>query len=399
MRKRSGRSAVSSELQDERGMADAPLRSSLRCTTARRLRRLAVPGAQVAIRREGDLLWSACAGTLRLDPNRSGSTGRVDRRDRFVVASVTKLVVACTTLSLVERGELHLDDPVAEWIPDLPHSNQITARMLLGHRSGLPEYFRDADVRRKLTSEPLASWSRDELLDAVVRLGSERAPDQRLDYRNSNYIALGEILARRTGSTVADLMAERVSRPLGLTTMSFAGNETGIGRLAAPHRRRLGRPVDLLTRTDGHVPSHAIGEVWADGGLSSSAEDLAALTEGLFEGKLLHLATVQDMTRRYVSPGSAVRGVLGALQAIYLGPARRSYGLGVAIEQRASTTKLGHEGMYYGWSATTTYEPSTRTTVTVTTNLSGIPVPAERLERSLRAALSRSAPPTGPSQS
>ncbi len=229
---------------------------------------------------------------------------------------------------------------------------------------------------------------RTELLDVVGRLGSESAPDQGFAYRNTNYLAIGEILERCSGQTVGELVEERVSRPLGLKTLSFAGDQSGVGRLASPHERRLTHAVDLLSRTDERLPSHAIGEVWTDGGLACSAEDLATLTEALFEGRLLRKETVEDMTRRFTSRGSAVGGILGALQAIYLGPAQRSYGLGVAIEQRATTTTFGHEGMYYGWSATTTYDPRTRVTIAVLTNLATIPVPAERLERSLRKAMS-----------
>lgn len=54
------------------------------------------------------------------------------------------------------------------------------------------------------------------------------------------------------------------------------------------------------------------------------------------------------------------------------------------------TTTLGHEGMYYGWSAATTYDPRTRVTIAVVTNLAAIPVPAERLERSLREVMAKS---------
>ena len=385
-----GPSSVSYEPRDERGAADDSARSLLRSTATTKLARIGVPGAQIAIRREGSVYWSACAGQLRLAGDRSGPVEGVRSQDRFVVASITKLVVACVALSLVESGELDLDLPVAGWLPELAQGDTITLRMLLSHRSGLHEYFRDDEVRRKLMNEPGAAWSRAELLDAVGRRGREGAPDQHFAYRNSNYIAVGEILARCTGRTIGDLVEERISRPLGLTTLAFAGNEHGVGRLASPHKRRLGRAIDLLARTNGQLPSHAIGEVWTDGGLATSAEDLAILTEGLFEGRLLRMDTVDDMIRRFASPGSAVGGVLGALQAVYLGRVRRSYGLGVAIEQRATTTTLGHEGMYYGWSAATTYDPRTRVTISVVTNLAAIPVPAERLERSLREVMAKS---------
>ena len=311
---------------------------------------------------------------------RRSASGRASRRN------LARLGVPGARVAVRRDGELDLDSPAARWLPELPHEDAITVRMLLGHRSGLREYFGDPGVRHKL-NDPRASRSRGELLDAVGRLGSEAEPDQRFAYRNTNYLAVGEILERLTGESIADLVEERISRPLGLTTLSFAGAEFGVGRIAGPHKRRRRRPVDLLSRTDGHLPSHTFGEVWTDGGLAASAEDLATLTEALLRGGLLRPETVEEMTRRSASPGSAVGGLLGVLQRVYLGPARRSYGLGVAVEQREDTTVLGHDGMYYGWSAMTTYDARTHVTVAVVTNLAAIPVPAQRLQRAVRSAL------------
>lgn len=348
----------------------------------------AVPGAQVAVRREGDVLWSACAGRPRLASGLARADDPVAPEDRFVVASVTKLVVACTALSLAEDRDLPLDEPVERWLPELPQSDRLTLRTLLGHRSGLREYFADERIRRKMRHDPSAAWSRGELLEAVAELGGEEAPGQRFAYRNSNYIAVGEILARFSGQTVEELVQERISRPLGLETLSFAGDEHPRGRLASPHKRRFVRAIDLLPRTNNTLPSHTVGEVWTDGGIATSAEDLAMLTEALFEGRLLSPATVDDMTRRSTSRGSAGGGVLGVLRTIYMGRGQHSYGLGVAVEGRGAVTTFGHEGMYYGWSAVATFDPHTRVTIAVATNLAAIPVPAERLERALREVVS-----------
>lgn len=379
------------EVRHERGGADEPLAAPLRAATTGTMKRHAVPEAQVAIRRGGALLWSVCAGASRGGPVRTGANHLANPQDRFVVASATKFVVACATLSLVEKGDLPLDEPVARWLPELPQSDRLTLRMLLSHRSGLREYFDDELIREKLKTDPSAEWRRAELLEAGARLGSEGAPDQRFAYRNINYIAVGEMVARCTGRTVEDVVQERLSEPLGLETLSFCGTGHGHGRLVSPHKRRFGRAIDLLPRTNATLPSHTIGEVWTDGGIATSARDLATLTEAVFEGRLLDPATVDDMTRRSASPGSAVGGVLGALQSLYVGRARRSYGLGVAIEERSEATTFGHEGMYYGWSAVTTFDPQTRVTIAVVTNLAAIPVPAERLERALREVVRRAA--------
>ena len=56
------------------------------------------------------------------------------------MASATKLATECLVAQLAERGVLRLDDPVATWLPELPHADLLTPRLLLAHRSGLREY-------------------------------------------------------------------------------------------------------------------------------------------------------------------------------------------------------------------------------------------------------------------
>ena len=292
------------------GEADGVLSDALWAAMKRELDRARIPGAQAAVRRNGTLLWSASAGRIKL-------TGRdeepVGREDRFVIASVTKLVVACVAMSITKRGELNLDEPIRKWLPDLPNAGRITLRMLLGHTSGLPEYFEDKLLARRLRREPFYPWTRREVLEAVWRLGAEAKPGESYAYRNSNYVALGEILELCAGKSLESLVRERIAELLGLRTLSFGENYPEGSRVASPHVTVLGRVFDPLSRTGGEIPSHAAGEVWADGGIAASADDLAAFTEALFGGGLLRQETVEAMT----APNErAPRG---------------SYGLGVGI--------------------------------------------------------------------
>ena len=55
----------------------------------------------------------------------------------YSVASVTKSFVAATALQLVNEGRLSLDEPVEPWLPELPHADEVTLAMLLGHTAGL----------------------------------------------------------------------------------------------------------------------------------------------------------------------------------------------------------------------------------------------------------------------
>lgn len=370
------------------GAADRTLSSRLRSALERGLYDTGTPGAQVAVRRDGQTLWSACAGRLRLDRTRGEEPENVERNDRFVIASVTKLVVSCVTLSLVERGELDLEQTVDRWLPGLPNSDGITVRMLLGHGSGLREYFEDKLVRRRLKTNPLRHWDRQEILDAVYRLGPEAGPGERFAYRNTNYIVVGETLERCTGKRIGDLVRDHVSRPLGLETLSFSGEEPenpGGGRLASPYTWRPFGLSDPLRLTGGLVPSDAVGEVWSDGGVSASAEDVAALTDELFGGRLLRPRTVREL----VTPlGYKKTLPAKALDLAISGADSDAYGLGVVVEQRGGRRLLGHDGLYLGWSSATTFEPRSRLTITALTNLVSPRVPARVLENRLRTALS-----------
>ena len=287
--------------------------------------------------------------------------------DRFVLASATKLATACLVAQLAQRGALRLDDPVSDWLPQLPYAGRLTPRLLLAHRSGLREYTKDRALARLMNGgAPDHRWSRDELLAAIARLGSERAPDERFAYRNSNYVVAAELAERAAGQDLESLLAERIARPLGIAGFSFAS----AGRLATPHLGLLRRPVDLLAVTGGRIPNDALGPVWGDGGIASSAQDLARFTEALFGGELLSGAALGELVTRSSRFGR-----------------RRGYGLGVMTSRERGGVLAGHDGMYFGWTASTGIDDATATTVTAVANIAGASVPAARLAKAVRAAL------------
>ena len=329
------------------------------------LARARPPGAQIAVRRRGVLVWAACAGRVdRADP--------VAATDRFVLASATKLATSCIVALLAERGALDLDTPVRPWLPELPNADRLTPRLLLAHRSGLREYASDRAIARRLNGgAPDYPWSRGELIEAIARLGPEREPDERFAYRNSNYIVAAELAERAGGDDFATLLDALIAGPLGLPGFSCAASVGG-ARLATPHVALLGRPVDLLAVTGGVVPTDALGPVWGDGGIASSAQDLARFTEALFTGELVSTQTLGAMVSR--------RSRLGR---------KAGYGLGVMISQVPGAVVAGHDGWYFGWTSSTGIDDATATTVAVVTNLGGPTVPAARIANAARSALTR----------
>ena len=323
----------------------------LRTAVAAALARTRAPGAQVVVRRRGELLWAA-------------RTAGVAATDRFVLASTTKPVVATLLCMLGERGALDLDAPVSTWLPGLPPA--LTPRLLLAHRSGLRDYTKDRRIARRMNGgDPAYAWTRGELIDAIVRAGAEREPDRRFAYRNGNYVIAAEIAERAGGRDIGALLDELIARPLGLETMSFSGS-----RLVTPHLVMLRRAVDLLAVTGGRVPSDAIGPVWGDGGVAASAADLARFFEALFAGELVTPAMLGQMVARRSRMG---RGT--------------GYGLGLTIQRRAGATLAGHDGMYFGWTASASIDDATATTVVALVGAARLPVPATVVANAARDAL------------
>ncbi|MDT7838840.1 serine hydrolase [Aquabacterium sp. OR-4] len=99
-----------------------------------------VPGAAVALIRDRRLVWSGGYG------RRSAAAGEAVTPDTvFEAASMSKPVMAMLAMQLVDRGQLDLDRPVVAYgpellVPDQPEKQRVTARMLLAHTSGYPNW-------------------------------------------------------------------------------------------------------------------------------------------------------------------------------------------------------------------------------------------------------------------
>ena len=119
----------------------------------------------------------------------------------FLVASITKPIVAMAALQLIERGIFALGDRVVDTIPEFGCAGKygIEIRHLLTHTSGLPDMLPDnADLRRAHAT----------LVRFVERTCEESlsfAPGRGVQYQSMGFAVLGEVIARITGKTCASI--------------------------------------------------------------------------------------------------------------------------------------------------------------------------------------------------
>jgi CubicO group peptidase (beta-lactamase class C family) len=247
---------------------------------------------------------------------------------RFQIASVSKQFTAAAAMLLVEAGELDLGGPISRWLPDYPASWQrLTLHQLLSHTSGLGHW---EDIPGFDIHQPCDT---DEALDRLSKVPLLSAPGSAWYYSSPGYLLVARMVEQVSGQRYADFLAERVLKPLGMTS-TCAGEAP---RDLTAHGYRAGRRVD--------VPEYAAmpgaGDVW------STVGDLALHTAAFNAGELL-----TDRSRAaMVNSHASLAGVLDTR-----GPAvADGYGYGYLLGTLAGHAMRFHTGdnpgfqSFLGW--------------------------------------------------
>ncbi len=144
----------------------------------------------------------------------------------FKIASITKLYVAVAAAKLVKAGRLSLDKTLAEYFPELAgrieYSDKITLRMLLQHRSGIPNFVNHPDYWKKPPK------SRQETLDYALDLPADFEPGEDYGYSNTNYMLIEDLIDKTLGYPHQQYIKEEILNPLGLKSTFGSLSEVDI---------------------------------------------------------------------------------------------------------------------------------------------------------------------------
>lgn len=150
------------------------------------------------------------------------AAGWHDRKNRipadpqalFKIASIGKLYDAVAVTRLVSDGRLSLDKTLADYFPELvgriEYAGAISLRMLVQHRSGLPNL---TDTAGFWTNPPKDSR---EALERVLDLPALFEPGERYDYSNTNYLLISGLIEKVAGYSKFQFIKEEILIPLGL---------------------------------------------------------------------------------------------------------------------------------------------------------------------------------------
>ena len=230
----------------------------------------------------------------------------------FLVASLTKPVVAMAVLLLVERGDVTLNDRVVELLPEFAESARrpMLVRHLLTHTSGLPDMLPNNTPLRQSHS-PFAKF-----FEGTCAVSLDFPPGHGMQYQSMGFVLAAEIIQRVSGRSYGEFLREELFDPLGMHDTAlgapdvwFNGSSPTIDRVA-----ELPLPDDQRDAEDWGWNSRywrQFGAPW--GGLLSTVDDYARFCAAMIDGggvfspatveaatcnQLVELANVPEVDRR-----------------------------------------------------------------------------------------------------
>ena len=185
----------------------------------------------------------------------------------FKIASISKLYDAVAVTKLVNNGRLSLDKTIADYLPELAenivNSDKITLRLMIQHRSGLPN-FTDAP---NFWAAPTETF--EESLALIDGLDAHFEPGEDYEYCNTNYLLINKIMDVELGYPNYEFIQNEILNPLALDNTYASLSDVNIDLLMSGYHQ--GYPDDLKTN---------------DYGMHATAEDVGVFLRALNDGSL-----------------------------------------------------------------------------------------------------------------
>lgn len=303
-----------------------------------------LPSVVAGLVRDGEPAWFGAYGGPAV-------AGHDPLDVQYRIGSITKTMTAVLVLQLERDGRVRLEDPASVVLEELaghPYADQ-SLRTLLAHDAGL-------------RSEPAGSWwerSPGGSFEELMRVNDGAAPafgaHERFHYSNLGYAVLGEVAARRLGTSWWEAVRTRVLAPLGMTRTSYLPEGAAAqGHSVHPYEATL---VDEPATDNGAMAP--AGQLWA------TITDLATYAAFLGHGHP-DVLSADELARAFApQSGSPEDGL------------RSAHGLGFQLFAGGSGTLAGHTGSMPGFLATVLVDRRRRTGGVVLANATTGFSPAE----------------------
>ncbi|HKC20704.1 MAG TPA: serine hydrolase domain-containing protein [Candidatus Dormibacteraeota bacterium] len=283
-----------------------------------------LPGAAVGVVDRNELGWWAPIGFADIASCRPPELTTLYR-----IASITKTFTATAIMRLRDEGRLRLDDPVARYIPDVAHLEDVTIRRILSHESGLQSEPPETDW-----AEVKYEGNVERNLERAKEMATVIPPNSQTKYSNLGFQLLGEVIARVSEMPYVDYIRERILEPVGMTSTSFE---------PLPPNMLPNRATGYAARflSDNLALASIPPSIWSEGGLWSCVDDLARWISYQFSDD----ATLREMHRpRYITDADWTQ----------------AWCIGWYALRREKTIWIVHTGSLHGFSSAVCFRPADR---------------------------------------
>lgn len=312
---------------------------------ASEIERKRVPGAVVAIARQGKLVYFKAFGMADAAKGLAMPTDAI-----FQLASMTKIQVAVGALALTEQGRLPLQSPLADYFPAFgtmqvgvptadgkfttePQKQPIRIHDLLRHTSGLTYGGRPDGSSPIAALWPSGGTAQNmgtaaEFSNAIAKLPLVYQPGTVFEYSLS-FDVLGAVVEQVTGKTLGGHLTDAVWKPLKMVDTTFRPTEAQMARVARPFANNPldGKPQSILAIQ--RRPSFDCGGSCSFGTMGDYIRfGQMLLNGGALDGvQVLSPASVKLMTSNHL--GAGVQNRVAAIE-----PHRDGYGFGLGVAVR-----------------------------------------------------------------
>ncbi|MBA3233664.1 MAG: beta-lactamase family protein [Propionibacteriales bacterium] len=277
-----------------------------------------MPSLVAGVMREGELVWWGARGTAV----RRGESTSPDDRTQYRIGSITKTMTAVLIMQLRDEGQIDLADRLDHHVTGIGYGDR-TIRQLLSHSSGMQ-------------AEPAGSWWErspgvefDALASTIDGSAAALPAGRQYHYTNLAYGLLGELVARKRGTSWWYALRTHLLDPLGMSRTSYLAEQPAAD----------GFSVHAFARTLTEEPAQDTKAMAPAGQVWSTVRDLAAYagfladpdSRVLLADSLTEMATVQS--------GTPEEGMTAG------------YGLGLRLTISGARTLIGHTGSMPGFLA------------------------------------------------
>jgi CubicO group peptidase (beta-lactamase class C family) len=246
----------------------------------------------------------------------------LDSGSAMHIASVSKNFAAAAVLRLVQEGRVNLGDSLSKFFPNFPYAG-VTVKMLMNHRSGLPNYVHYLD-RMGWNKNQYAT--NQDVLNSLYTLhpAPEFKAGTRFSYSNTNFVLLAMIVEKLTGMPYPDYLKRNFFEPFGMTDTYVFSLSDSITAIRSYNANGSIWKWDFLENTYG------------DKNIYTTPRDLLKWSLALSEGKVMDQALLDSAFTPYSNEKPGVH----------------NYGLGWRLLMLKNGKKvIYHNGRWHGSNA------------------------------------------------